>query len=286
MLDNFAVFITTHGRADNVMTYDALRKHGYTGKIYIIIDNEDESRARYEEVYGDQVIVFDKLKASEYTDIADNFPGRGAVVFARNACFDIAEEIGIEWFLQMDDDYQIFYLMFDKDRRFGHNRIKNLDDVFNTLLEYFSSINADCIAFSQGGDFVGGGASTSVNSIKAKRKVMNSFFLSTSRRFNFSGRMNDDVNAYLSYGIRGRLMFTTNQVSLTQVQTQVSAGGMTDLYKDSGTYQKSFYSIMHTPSCVKIGTVGTTNIRVHHFTEWGNAVPCIIPESFKKSLTT
>ena len=38
-MNNFAVFILTHGRADNVKTHDSLKRCGYTGKIYILIDN-------------------------------------------------------------------------------------------------------------------------------------------------------------------------------------------------------------------------------------------------------
>ena len=35
---NFAVFILSHGRANNVITIKTLRDVGYTGKIYIIIN--------------------------------------------------------------------------------------------------------------------------------------------------------------------------------------------------------------------------------------------------------
>ena len=48
MIDkNFAVFILTHGRPNNVKTYKTLKRFGYTGKIYIIIDNEDTSADDY-----------------------------------------------------------------------------------------------------------------------------------------------------------------------------------------------------------------------------------------------
>ena len=43
---NFAVFILTHGRAENVETYKALRDCGYTGKIYVIIDDEDDETGK------------------------------------------------------------------------------------------------------------------------------------------------------------------------------------------------------------------------------------------------
>lgn len=39
---SFAVFILSHGRANNIITIQALKKSNYTGKIYIIIDDEDE----------------------------------------------------------------------------------------------------------------------------------------------------------------------------------------------------------------------------------------------------
>ena len=39
----FAVFILTHGRPDNVKTLATLKKCGYTGKIYFIVDNEDKT---------------------------------------------------------------------------------------------------------------------------------------------------------------------------------------------------------------------------------------------------
>ena len=46
---DFAIFILTHGRPDNVKTYNVIRNRGYTGNIYIIIDNEDKSAKKYYE---------------------------------------------------------------------------------------------------------------------------------------------------------------------------------------------------------------------------------------------
>lgn len=284
-LDNFAVFITTHGRPDRVVTYKNLRRSGYTGPIYLIVDNEDETVDRYRELYQDQVIVFDKLKTSYTVDAGDNFPNRKAVVYARNECFDVADNLGIEWFVQMDDDYNKFQYMFDSSRKFKHITIKNLDDVFRVYLEYFKSIDAHCIAFGQGGDYIGGGMGTLTETIKTRRKVMNVFFLSTQRRFDFVGRMNDDVNAYLTHGNCGKLMFTILQVGINQDETQSASGGMTDVYLESGTYQKTFYSVMYRPSCVKVYVVGTTHRRIHHHTNWNNAVPCILDEKYRKSGT-
>jgi hypothetical protein len=60
MENNFAVFILTHGRPDNVKTYTTLRKCGYTGKVYFIVDNEDKHIEAYQKNYGiEYVKIFD-----------------------------------------------------------------------------------------------------------------------------------------------------------------------------------------------------------------------------------
>ena len=43
---DFAVFILSHGRADTISTYRALRDGGYTGRTYVVIDNEDDQEER------------------------------------------------------------------------------------------------------------------------------------------------------------------------------------------------------------------------------------------------
>ena len=74
MRSDFAVFILTHGRADNVATMGALKKGGYTGKWYMIIDDEDETAEQYRKNFGpEHVIMFDKQEAYDRADTMDNF---------------------------------------------------------------------------------------------------------------------------------------------------------------------------------------------------------------------
>jgi len=278
---DFAVFILTHGRPDNVITYKTLLKAGYTGKIYIIIDNEDETANKYYENFGDKVIMFDKKAISDTFDEGDNFEDRRTIVYARNACFGIAEKLDITYFIQLDDDYTKFDFRINENKQIpeDHWIIKSrLDYIFNLYLEYYKSINAKSIAFAQGGDFISG------HNIdyKIKRKCMNSFFCSTDRPFNFIGRINEDVNTYTFCGSLGNLFFTIPCVKLDQKQTQSNSGGMTDLYLDSGTYIKSFYTIMYQPSSVKIRLMGTSHKRLHHSISWKNTVPVILDETYKK----
>lgn len=96
MRNDFAVFILTHGRPDNIKTLRALKMGNYTGKPYIAIDNEDDTADRYRELYGDKVIQFDRLAESKKFDTAGLSEDRRAIVYARNICFDLAERLGLE----------------------------------------------------------------------------------------------------------------------------------------------------------------------------------------------
>ena len=56
MRDDFCAFILTHGRPDKVLTYRTLRRAGYTGKIFIVVDDEDKTRHQYMAEFGEQVV--------------------------------------------------------------------------------------------------------------------------------------------------------------------------------------------------------------------------------------
>lgn len=57
---------------------------------------------------------------------------------------------------------------------------------------------------------------------------------------------------------------------------------MTDIYLDSGTYIKSFYSVICSPSNVKIGEIGTSHKRIHHSVNRAKTTPMILREKYKK----
>lgn len=270
----FAVFILTHGRPDNVKTYSTLKKCGYTGDIYLIIDNEDKTIEQYVKNYGDEYIkIFDKKYMADQIDEANNFDERRTITHARNACFRIAKDLGIKYFIQLDDDYYYFGYRYDT----GAKIIKNLDAVFNIILDFYKTNNIKSIAFGQGGDHIGG-----FSGIKLKRKCMNSFFCSTDREFQFIGSMNEDVNTYTTLGSRGEIFFTFTNLQLDQKDTQSQTNGITDMYKKFGTYCKSFTTTMMHPSSVKVSMMNSNNPRIHHSICWKNTTPMILSSIHKK----
>lgn len=282
MHDSFAVFILTHGRPKSVITFKTLRSLGYTGKIYLVIDNEDRNADEYYKLYGEQVIMFDKLEMSKKVDIGDNLNSRKAVLYARNKLFDIAKSLGIEYFLELDDDYFNFSYRKEIDGLLTQRvKCRQLDKLFDLMLDFLDTTGAKTVALAQGGDFIGG-LGSQVYKHKVIRKAMNSFFCKTNNPFEFIGRMNDDVNTYTLLGSQGQLFLTIADVMLNQVATQQSAGGMSEIYLSNGTYIKSFYSVMCMPSAVKISTIGMSYHRIHHRINWNNCVPKILNEKYKK----
>jgi hypothetical protein len=282
-MNDFCAFILTHGRPEKVYTYKTLRKSGYTGPIFIVIDDEDKTAAEYKKKFGDEVLVFSKAEIAKTFDEGDNFNDRRAIIYARNACFELAKQVGYKYFIQLDDDYTAFNYKFNHKKEYGEWSVKNLDSVFEFMLNYYKTIPALAIAMAQGGDFIGGKNGSFAKALKLKRKCMNSFICSTERPFKFFGRINEDVNTYTNLARRGGLFLTVNNIELKQKTTQSNSGGMTELYLDSGTYVKSFYSVMYSPSCVKISEMGASHRRLHHKVSWNNATPLIVNENFKKS---
>ena len=279
----FCAFILSHGRADNVKTYPMLREQGYTGPIYIVVDDEDGELEEYKKRYGDEVVVFSKDEAAKITDAMDNFGDRRTPLYARNYLWTIAANLGIEYFIELDDDYSEIIFKFDKTRNFvGRLQTKALDAIFDAHVDFLRKTPTTVIAFAQGGEFIGGPHGIFGKKIFLRRKTMNSFICSVKKPFYFYGTMNDDVNSYLRDGGWGMLHFTNNMLCVQQGATQQNKGGLTELYLDKGTYWKSFYSVMIAPSAVKISTLGPNDPRIHHRISWVKAVPKILDEKWKK----
>jgi len=284
MNKNFVVFILTHGRPDNVKTLKTLRRCGYTGEIYYVVDNEDKKVQRYIQKFGkDRVRIFDKKAYADSIDEGNNFDERRTITHARNACFDIAEDLGYKYFIELDDDYTAFEWRYEEGGKLKVLGISNLDKILSLYLDFYKKTPFSSIAFAQGGDFIGGVGNTTVRTRAMKRKAMNSFICSPKRRFQFVGAMNEDVNTYTTLGSRGVLFGTVPMISLTQTATQSGESGITDMYLRYGTYAKSFTTVMMHPSSVKVSMMKSRQMRIHHAIKWINTAPMILSDKYRIS---
>lgn len=195
----------------------------------------------------------------------------------------ISGKVGCKYFIQLDDDYKNFRYRFNAlGESCSVNIHSTINDLFQTCLNFrLCSTHIKTVALAQGGDM------TSLTKKRyLRRKAMNSFFCDTSNPFNFFGRINEDVNTYVCQARKGEVFFTIMNAQLDQIQTQKNAGGLTEQYLDVGTYIKSFYTIMYSPSCAKIGLVGdprSQKYRIHHQINWNKTAPKILREEWKRA---
>ena len=275
------MFILTHGRSENVLTYNTLRKCGYNGKIYLIVDNEDSHLEAYQKNFGiEYVKIFDKKAMADKIDEANNFDNRKVIVHARNYCFELANKLNYKYFIQLDDDYYEFIYKFSDTK--GQVLAKDINKVFDLMFDFYKKTNALSICFAQTGDFIGGVDNGKGVYRFAKRKCMNSFFCSTDRPFQFLGSINEDVNTYTTLAGKGELFLTIPVFAINQKDSQTQKDGMSDIYKLQGTYVKSFTTVLMQPSNVKVSIMNATHKRIHHSISWKNTTPMIVSQAYKK----
>jgi hypothetical protein len=182
--------------------------------------------------------------------------------------------------MQLDDDYTFLIYRYIKDETLMWRRIRSMDKVIDAMIDLMEDTGALSVAMSQGGDHMGGIGGNIRKPLL--RKCMNTWLFRTDRPVEFVGRMNDDVNTYVVNGARGELFLTTTALQTNVMQTQKTAGGMTEMYLDAGTYMKSMYTVMMQPSSVTVRAMGEIHKRLHHHVEWNATVPKIISDEHQK----
>lgn len=281
-MNNYCVFILTHGRPNNVLTYKTLLKCGFNGNVYFVVDDEDQSVNEYINNFGiDKVKIFNKKQVADQIDEANNFDNRKVIVHARNYCFKLAKELGYKYFIELDDDYYEFIYKFPDTK--GQVLCKDINKIFDLMFDFYKKINAKSICFAQTGDFIGGIDNGKGLYRFSKRKCMNSFFCSIDRPFQFVGSINEDVNTYTTLANRGELFLTIPVFAINQKDSQTQKNGMSDIYKFQGTYIKSFTTVLMQPSNVVVSMMNANHKRIHHSINWKNTTAMIIEEKFKKN---
>lgn len=280
----FAVFILSHGRAQDVKTVKMLNEQHYTGDWFIVIDDEDEQADTYYEKYGARVIMFNKKAVAAMTDTGDLDDDRRVGVFARNKIQELASERGYAYHLQLDDDFIELRYRYEADGVLKSRKAKNLDNVFLRLTEYMDNCpKITWLSFGLSNYYLGG-----INKGKWRDrmipKTMGSFLMRASRPVKFSMRMNDDITTCALEQSRGNIAFTFMPYQIETPPTQHQKGGMTDIYQENGTYRKSFYSVLVGPSWAKVSREIMSH-RVHHEIYFENCVPKILSSKWKKANT-
>lgn len=253
MRSDFAVLILTHGRAHDQVTFNELEKRGYTGKVYLVIDDLDEQREEYERLYGDSVIVFDKREYARRIDTMTTEDELRSVVFARNAAYDIADDLGLSYFAMFDDDLNQFTFRYVKGGKLVSAPVTDFDALFDAMLEFVETTGVASLCIATSGALIG-----DMNGVYSKGLRWNfnqACVLRASDRLKFVGLLNEDLNATLLGANVGQMTLEVMGIVKNAPLRGTNDGGLHELYIDNEQYIRDFYSLIVHPSGLKI-TIG------------------------------
>lgn len=277
---NHAVFIISHERADTLTTWQCLKRSGYTGPIYIVIDNRDSQQDKYKANYGDAVLVFDKDDYA-WVDVGDNQNNLNSPVVPKAAVFDFAKKLGAENVVICDDDIEDFRLRCYDDaghlKKYKTQSYRVMDSLFDACFEFMSCSKTNIVM-----SFLPIEKMFPDTMKKIIRQGTNVFLFKTSFGFRFRGRFYDDGIFSFEQNYTGNVVLTAQEVNFESktFESSNNTGGLNEAYSKTSGYARRFYHLMASPSDAPM-SVTEFNGRLSFFLSQKDYVR-IIPEGYRK----
>lgn len=244
MRNNFAVFICTHGRPSTQYTRDSLIRCGYTGKIYLVLDDTDPTIQQYIDIYGtDSLVVFDKnhyINSDKY-DNGTNAPKFKCIVYAKRAVEDIAKSMGYNHFAIADDDMTDFTIRFPTDEKLATYKIHDLDSILDIYCDIACGPVAG-VGFGYITSYLVGKSAFEYPSLSS-RKLPYQFVIRNGKIPVIweSWFAEDDITELQSSYIGNIWLSIPHIKQVTKTIGDISGeGGMADIYKQNDTFKLNF----------------------------------------------
>ena len=281
MRDDFAIFICTHGRPNTQTTYNALRTQGYTGRVYLVLDDTDSTIQQYIDNYGTKnLIIFNKQFYIDTVDTGSLPPNYKTILYAKAAVEDIAKQLNLSSFVIADDDISKFRFRYIDEEVLKSVVINDLDSVFTAYVEYL--LTADFIALGPCSNvqLIAGKSVFSYDTITKFRVPYNFVFRKTTAPISWVSSFGEDIITALNYGKVGELMWSIPLCQIDLVPPgSCKEGGMSDTYKSMSTFKLCEYDYMYHPNSIRLRyNVNRWNAQIIK----DNAFPKIISWRYKK----
>ena len=263
--DNFAVYITTHERAEEQLTLDTLRRQGYTGKIFLVVDNEDPQLSQYKDRFKDMVVTFDKRKAMEKSDTMFNKRDRPSPLFARNWVLKEARKGQYCQGLIIDDDIKSMDYRYEDHGKLRGQKVTVLDKVFESLMDFMNESGVNSVGFAVADHFFGGLNSDIVMN-RITPRLYNDYFFNEKSDFEFVGFHTEDLVSCEINENTGTPLWTICDICLSSPPVGTSEGGMAATYDSKWQWANAFLPLMARPDVggIKLNKAGN---------EWRDSVP-------------
>lgn len=151
--NEYCVLVISHGRPE----CRTLQYLPGVENVYILCDDEDTKLEEYRAKYGERVLVFPKEEYIRKTDWAYNKVKRNHPVYARNAAYDVAKNLGYRYFFVVDDDMKgPVRIRYSEEGKLKAYRVKDLGGALSVYVDFMKAAGAAVVGICGSGDFIGG----------------------------------------------------------------------------------------------------------------------------------
>ena len=243
------IFIPSYHRPTNIKTAKYFKKKGYdVKKIHVVIDDATDDIEQYKEEtnkIGCNLHIFNMEQSRlRYDYVHRPSKLRRSAGQCRNMFYDIVKDLGIDFYLVIDDDTRQYEI-----KPFAiYTRGANIDDfkfVFNGVKEFMQKHKIGLFGLSQTGDMF------QVPDLKIFRnKVMNTTFVNTKYIYRGEKAIQDNDTSQFVH-IMNEGYFTgslATGLALNPTSSATAEGGLTDVYNENKLLNKSLIIPIQFPS--------------------------------------
>lgn len=254
MRNDFAVFICTHGRPDKQYTLEALRASGYTGYVVLVLDDEDSTHDQYLNLVSTKdntvVITFNKQDIINSVDYGTKL-FRKVILYAKCACENYAEQMGLKYFAIADDDTKKFRFRYaDGDKLRSVDIKQSFDDIVDSFIEYMEKSDLTAMSFGYTSSYLKGVSIFEPKALCDARVAYNFVFRNAKHKVDWRGSYGEDLITACTHSIVGQIWMNLPTIQNDMVVQCASAGGMTELYKQEDSFQLVQCETMYCPTCI------------------------------------
>lgn len=250
---NFAIFIITHNRPDKQYTLKTLRDGGYTGLLYLVADDEDESvKQLILKNPLESVLIFSKRKYEESSEVL--LSGiRASALFARNACEDFAKKLCLDAFAVMDDDITGLRYRWLEDNKIRSLSVqRGLDDVFELYASFILEHGIVTTSFAHVMFYVGG-ANNLDERISNLRDTYQIHIRNARHPIDWLAVINEDIITEIDSSKTGNIWWSLPFVVYDAEAMNDGSGGNKEYYEKVSAIKRALLATIVCPSCCSVG---------------------------------
>lgn len=252
---NTAVMICTHGRPNAQHTLKTLRASGYTGRIILIVDDEDDTVQELADNNCDSETIYLMFHKQEYIDKSDtgtNENQRKCILYAKNFCEDLAQILKLDAFVIADDDILNFRFRYPEGGSLKSQKVlSTMGDVIDAYYQAMIDCNMVATGFGFTQFYFSGADSFSSDNIQKYRVPYNFVFRNAKHRVDWMSWFGEDIITAVYYGRIGQLWTALPYVQQEIVALASASGGMKDTYDGNSSARLAMQNVMYLPAELK-----------------------------------